>query len=273
MSTPALAFVDTETTGLDPFLHEAWEIAVIVRKPGCADEEYVYRLAPDVTYVDPKALEINRFLERVEAPGWHWQNRAVVAGLLSAQLKDAILVGSNPAFDAAMISKVISRVFPDNPTPWHYRPIDIVPLAVGFLYGRAEAATHKDCDAKHYATVDKHLGLPWKSYTASEAIGVERPAADVAHTALGDARWARDVYDMVTIPDAFYAATDDQLSQMAGEALSRRGGGQLDKGEWVFCSHPHCPNGERHGKAVERGWRQDPEGAWLCDAHPAGGAA
>jgi DNA polymerase III epsilon subunit-like protein len=32
----------------------------------------------------------------------------------------------------------------------------------------------------------------------SRKVGVEPPGEGVAHTALGDARWARDVYDAVT---------------------------------------------------------------------------
>lgn len=51
------------------------------------------------------------------------------------------------------------------------------------------------------------------------------------------------------------------------------GGGQLDKGEWVFCSYRNCPNGERANKAAERGWTWDSEhDAWLCSNHAPGGA-
>jgi DNA polymerase III epsilon subunit-like protein len=39
---------------------------------------------------------------------------------------------------------------------------------------------------------------PINSRWLSRQVGVEPPGPDVAHTALGDARWARDVYDAVT---------------------------------------------------------------------------
>lgn len=36
-----LAFVDTETTGLDPDRHEIWEVALIVRRPTVLGDETV----------------------------------------------------------------------------------------------------------------------------------------------------------------------------------------------------------------------------------------
>jgi oligoribonuclease (3'-5' exoribonuclease) len=39
-----LAFIDTETTGLDPRTHDAWEIAVILRRPGATDLEYLFHI-------------------------------------------------------------------------------------------------------------------------------------------------------------------------------------------------------------------------------------
>jgi hypothetical protein len=38
---------------------------------------------------------------------------------------------------------------------------------------------------------------PWDSEVLSRAVGVD-PNAYERHTALGDARWARDIYDAVT---------------------------------------------------------------------------
>jgi hypothetical protein len=39
---------------------------------------------------------------------------------------------------------------------------------------------------------------PISSRGLSRQIGVEPPAEGVAHTALGDARWVRDMYDAIT---------------------------------------------------------------------------
>lgn len=214
-----LAFVDVETTGLDPFLHDAWEIAVILRVDG-QDEEHVYRIEPDLTNADPQALEINRYHERTSAPGWTWDDRETAARRLHALLDGAVMVGSNVSFDAEMLTHLLGRYFAQ-PRPWHYRTVDIVTLAVGSLYGRAAERTRNDCDATWYSKVARAVGWPWHTHDVSRHVRIEPPSPDVAHTALGDARWARDVHDAVTVPDAFFAASDEQLAEMAGDALSR----------------------------------------------------
>lgn len=219
-----LAFVDTETTGLDPFLHDAWEIAVILRSDG-RDEEHVYRIRPDLTNAEPKALEVNRYHERTTADDWQWDDQQTAAQRLYGLLNGAVLVGSNPGFDAEMLTHLFGRYYA-NPRPWNYRPVDITTLAAGSLYGRAAEWTRRDCNAHWYSKVSNAVGWPWKSYEVSRHVEVEPPAGNAAHTALGDARWARDVYDAVTIPDTFYTATDEQLADMASQSLSNMHGGQ-----------------------------------------------
>lgn len=234
----AIAFIDTETTGLDPRKHDVWEIAVILRRPGAADLEHLFQIRTSLANADPKALEINRRAERFLVPDGQFAIQLPTASTpdtttlteadlmhdLMALLDGATLVGSNPAFDDRFLTKLFNEA--GLPPRWHYRTVDIATLAVGALYGRASEWTRKDCDAAWYGKVAKAVGWPWKSYDVSRHVEVEPPAKDVAHTALGDARWARDVWDAVTVPDAFYAASDEQLAQMAGEALSRTHGDQ-----------------------------------------------
>ncbi|WP_411078497.1 exonuclease domain-containing protein [Streptomyces sp. cmx-10-25] len=219
-----IAFVDTETTGLDPFLHDPWEIAVILRADG-QDEEHVLRIEPDLTNADPAALSLNRYQERVAHPDWVWDDRQTAAHRLHALLDGAVIVGSNPAFDAEMITHLLGRYYAQ-PRPWHYRTIDAVTLAVGSLYGRAAERTRADCDATWYGRIAHAVGWPWRSHNVSRYVQIEPPAPEVVHTALADARWVRDVWDQVTVPDAFFAASDEQLADMAGDALSRLHGGR-----------------------------------------------
>jgi DNA polymerase III epsilon subunit-like protein len=219
-----LAFVDCETTGLDPFLHDAFEIAVILRADG-RDQEHVFHIRPDLANASPDALVLNRYHERTSDPAWKWHDPHHAATQLHRVLDGAVLIGSNPAFDAEMIRHLFARYF-DDATPWHYRTVDVVTLAVGSLYGRAAERTRNDCDATWYGRVARAVGWPWKSHDVSRHVQIEPPTPDVRHTALFDARWARDVWDQVTVPDAFFAASDEQLAAMAGDALSRLHGGQ-----------------------------------------------
>jgi DNA polymerase III epsilon subunit-like protein len=190
---PPVAFVDTETTGLDPFQHDAWEIAVILRKPGEADQEAVFYLEPDLTHADPKALEINRYHERVKMEDWSWGKPQDVARDLYRLLDGAVLVGSNPAFDADMISNIFTRYY-WHPKPWHYRTVDIATLAAGYRFGQRDSGAY----GGDFAFPGDLPSLPFSSRGLSRAVGVEPPGEGVAHTALGDAIWARDVYDAVT---------------------------------------------------------------------------
>lgn len=191
-----LAFVDVETTGLDPSQHTPWEIAVIRREDG-TQTEHLWQIRPPESHLrriaDPDALRIGRYRERMAVP-----DGAVAARMpsgtseemypllslrgvckeIATALDSAILVGSNPAFDAAFLLDLLVS----HPPPWHYRPIDVATLAAGWLTGAGRA---------------DEVSVPYSSRGLSRAIGVAPPGPGVAHTALGDARWARDMWDAV----------------------------------------------------------------------------
>ncbi|MFF4552773.1 hypothetical protein [Streptomyces sp. NPDC001422] len=188
MSAP-IAFVDTETTHLDAEIGDAWEVAIILREfedQESTDTEYVWQFTPDLTVADPESLRIGRFYERFQVPTTReaaytecvpmlpMLRKAAVTSVVNL-LSGAILVGSNPGFDDRFLRKLLGP----GSAQWHYRPYDIVQLAAAKV------------------GVEKAGPLPWSSYDLSRAVGVEPPAKDAAHTALGDARWARDVFDAV----------------------------------------------------------------------------
>ncbi|MGW8702855.1 3'-5' exonuclease [Streptomyces eurythermus] len=199
-----ICFVDTETTGLDPRKHHAWEIAVIRRRDDGTDTECLWQIRPDLTTADPDALTIGRYHERFSVPdSWdaieHIPSSPPMRLTLPEMLFDlqealagAVVVGSNPGFDVAFLSKLLWAN--DRKLPWHYRPIDIATLAAGYRFGQAASGAYGG-DFAFPSDLPSH---PFSSRGLSHAVGVEPPAAGVAHTALGDARWARDVYDAVT---------------------------------------------------------------------------
>jgi DNA polymerase III epsilon subunit-like protein len=199
----ALAFVDTETLGLDADVHAMWELAIIRRENG-VDTEHLWQIKPskiDLEHADPEALRINGYAERMALPEDYWagdmshlcgiphpMKRDELRTVITELLTGAVMIGSNPAFDAAFL-----KVFLDG-TPWHYRTIDVATLAAGYRHGQAASGAY----GGDFAFAGDLPSQPFSSRKLSQAVGVEPPGDGVAHTALGDARWARDVYDAVT---------------------------------------------------------------------------
>lgn len=163
-----VAFLDTETTGLDPDRHEVWEIGLIV-----GSQEITWAIRPQhLDRADPNALRLIHFYERTEAPGWEWASSylgSYVAERLAYLTAGKHLAGNVPSFDAAFLERFL-RAHGRSPA-WHYQLVDVEAIAAGVL----------------------GLDPPWDSEDLSSRLGVD-PALYERHTALGDARWARDVY-------------------------------------------------------------------------------
>jgi DNA polymerase III epsilon subunit-like protein len=202
--TTAIAFVDTETTHLDPRHGDVWEVAVIRRHEDGVDAEYLWQLRPDLTKADPESLAIGKFHDRFAVPdGWDSIEIFPAGGPplksklpemlydLQESLQDAVLVGSNPGFDVAFLTKLLQAH--NRKLPWHYRPVDIATLAAGYRFGQRDSGVY----GGDFAFPGDLPSLPFSSRKLSKAVGVEPPGDEVAHTAMGDARWARDVYDAV----------------------------------------------------------------------------
>lgn len=192
-----LAFVDCETTGLDPFTgHTIWELAVIVRQLGENrvdgsdfewEEEHVWQLRPDLNTADPEALEMNGFFHRFKVPAgvsalWfpEFQREPIGQSFTEAvtQIRDVLdgvyLVGAVPSFDAMMLTHLLHGY--DLKPSWRHRLVCVETLAAAVL-GEP---------------------VPQGLRHAATALGVEFDEAG-RHTAIGDARAARDVYDAVMV--------------------------------------------------------------------------
>jgi hypothetical protein len=194
MSAP-IAFLDTETTGLDPDRHQIWEVALI--KPDGA--EHVWQFPINEMEADPFALNIGHYWDRHWEPGvqeisqitavyeahtpesrrgnFPREGRAITPGAmwchhfrnLTAGLH---LVGAVVSFDEERLRRLLNRNGVLH--RWHYHLCDVEALAAG------------------------RLGIepPWDSDDLSAALGVTVSDED-RHTALGDAKWAKRIYDAV----------------------------------------------------------------------------
>lgn len=194
-----LCFIDTETTGLDPDRHEIWEVGLIL--PDGAEHEW--QLPVDLSRADPMALNIGRFHERrvLTTPKGDFAKQFV------RLTRGLHLCGAVVSFDTDRLWRLL-RANGECPM-WHYHVIDVEALAAGWLrgFGRAIArsapGTSQECD--HVPSIAAWRGAldrmetakpPWKSTDLSLAIGVDPERFD-RHTALGDARWAKAMYDAV----------------------------------------------------------------------------
>lgn len=193
-----VVFVDTETTGLSAERHEVWEVGVIADA-----DEYRWMLAVDLRLADPIALDIGRFHER------HPQGNRFPHGSKDAprieQLDDFAawfaetthgrhLVGAIPSFDEERLRKILlgQGVAPS----WHYHIIDVEALMVGWLYATRAARLESIARSQTTYPPPEVPTLPWKSEDLSRALGVN-PDEFEKHTALGDARWAKAIYEKV----------------------------------------------------------------------------
>jgi hypothetical protein len=158
-----LCFIDTETTGLDARIHQPYEVCWWREDEAAPTTQ---TLPHSLEFADGAALRIGGYFDRGHEPFDH--DRAFVQGTVTAALRGATLVGSNPAFDAAMLTRFIGTAV------WHHR---LVNVAEGGMWvfgwerpkGLADVAT--ECRERGY----------------------DIPEPD--HTAEGDVRTTRAVYE------------------------------------------------------------------------------
>lgn len=161
-----LCYIDTETTGLDPRIHQPYEVSWWREDEPAPHSSF---LRHDLQHADAKALEIGGYWDRKAYEAQESGHMAVTSRrVLGLCLSDVTLVGSNPAFDAAMLTRYIG-------TPvWHHRMIDVSNVAM-VVFGK-----------------DRPMGLA-DIRSALVAEGRDIPEPD--HTAEGDVRTTRAVYE------------------------------------------------------------------------------
>jgi hypothetical protein len=198
--TPTIVFADTETTRLGPD-RRIWELGAIIRRPDTPDDErewFVHADDLDLANADRKSLDVGGFYQRhphgrelagAVAPGrgdhylsgtsFHSSTprERTVLGAFIALTHDAHIVGSNPAFDdEGLRLRVRAHAFPHG---WYYKSQCVQTFIRGYLAGRGQA-----------------MPLDCPSDELFRAVGIE-PNDYPRHTALGDARMARDTWDRI----------------------------------------------------------------------------
>jgi hypothetical protein len=180
-----LAFIDTETTELDRRVRKVWEVGAILREDDGTEHEWGAIVGDvDLFAANHESLVVGRFYERHPGHGGE-SNLPVlpeqaVAKRLDLLLAGAVLVGAVPSFEDTGLFDLLDRhelIGDGGATPWHYHLVCVENLAAGKLA----------------------IPPPWDSEELSRAVGVA-PRGHDRHTALGDARWARAIYDAVMGP-------------------------------------------------------------------------
>lgn len=249
--TAVLAFVDTETTHLSAEAGEVWEAAVIRREAG-TETEHVWQFAPRNLDADVhgEALSVGRFHERYVVPrgydaagvtdGGHTVRpltREQAVEELAGVLRGAVLIGSNAAFDDRHLRKLLNLGAAEQ--SWHYRPVCAVTHAAGVLAGIGQA-----------------MPAPWRSHDVSLALGVEPPAPDVAHTAMGDVAWAMTLWDAA-----------NRLAPSLRGCLVPGCLAQFDVMAAMTGLEPVSPSWSGKGWQIIRGSAVHAAGGHVCPAH------
>lgn len=180
-----LAFVDCETTGLDPDRNEVWEVALILRDGHPShDTEHVWQLPVDLARADSAALTIGGYYERAMAfaVGAEEGPTREFADSIARLTHGAHFVGAVPSFDDAFLKRLLRS---KGACPgWHYHLIDVEALAAGYIAGRGSMSKPTEFNPCP----------PWNSNDLSRAVGVNPDDFD-RHTAMGDACWVRAIYN------------------------------------------------------------------------------
>ncbi len=192
-----IVFADVETTGTDPARHHLWELALIVREvkidPATTadtwtDTEYLWQIRPDLTTADPMALKIGGFYRRCEI-----YDRPVGSALY--------LVDADTKLDDAMAATYVARQAAELLDGATLAAANVAfdrDFIAAFLRasGQALACDYHLLEMESYAAGALGWAPPWKLDRLLAHAGVEVKAED-RHSALGDARAIRDLYDAV----------------------------------------------------------------------------
>ncbi|MEI6494820.1 MAG: 3'-5' exonuclease [bacterium] len=175
-----LAFIDLETTGLNPEKHEIIEIGCIIAKQIPQDklgakieiiEEFELKVRPEhLETAEPEALRINGYNDA----DWLFAvDLKKAMELISEKTKDCVMVGLNIAFNAEFLDQAFTKTGIKN--QMHFHKIEVMSMAFAKLYHKQDVERF----SLHYLA--EHFGVKNEN----------------AHTALADIRTTFEVYKKI----------------------------------------------------------------------------
>jgi hypothetical protein len=183
VTTPApLCFIDTETTSLDRYTREVWEVGMVRREPDGGETTYEALVAGvDLSEASPVSLKIGRFYDRypMNMAGRRQIGHGARARLdfpdevarnVERMTRGAHLIGAVPSFEDTSLTPLLKRH--QLAPAWHYHLVCIENVLAGYF----------------------GVVPPYSSDELSMRIGVD-PAQFERHTAMGDVRWVVAQWD------------------------------------------------------------------------------
>ncbi len=141
MKKHRLAFVDLETTGLNPIQHEIIDIGIIIaeqredlfgiRSLHYISEHEIYLIPQHIETADPKGLQVNKYAKR------DWSNAVPQKeGLMEAVriLEGTIFVAQNVSFDWTFLCVSGNTYDVNFDKAVYYHKLDLASMAFGKLY-------------------------------------------------------------------------------------------------------------------------------------------
>lgn len=155
-----VAFIDTETTGLDKKTQNIIELAMIIYDDMGERSDHLYRFSFDEEKAEKKALEINHYYDRKS----DWDNTkpfSYYANEIDKLLYRKNLVGHNVYFDAGFLEKEFERAGYKR-TSWR-RLIDTYGIAVFLTENFSELKKHSMDNLRLFFNINNSEG---KNHTA-----------------------------------------------------------------------------------------------------------
>lgn len=195
-----LVFLDTETTGLS-YDKQVWDVAMIRDNPDGTTERDQFMIQ-----VFEESTELYEFNEDSKQYN-HWERydaASTISALAAAEhikhmfRDNAHLVGMVPDFDSNALWRLIRDHSADSRAgfPWYYQVIDVDMIALGYFRGclNGLAGLNNPAAKMNKHTLERLVSLPLNTNAASAYLGVPVPSDSERHTAMGDAKWTRNIY-------------------------------------------------------------------------------